>query len=85
MLVLVIQSTLVQSLTGTINNNSLNTPIYWNTIAGKPVDSNYSDQRSGGGDSIHVVVVDDNGSVTGIQGNILEKHTFLSKAKDESC
>ena len=28
------------------------------------------------------MVVDDNGSVTGIQGNILEKHTFLSKAKD---
>jgi phage tail sheath protein FI len=61
---------------------ALNTPIYWNTIAGRPVDSNYSDQRSGGGDGIHVVVVDDNGSVTGIQGNILEKHTFLSKAKD---
>ena len=33
---------------------ALNTPIYWNTIAGKPVDSNYSDQRSGGGDAIHV-------------------------------
>jgi len=61
---------------------ALNTPIYWNTIAGKPVDSNYSDTRSGGNDAIHVVVVDDNGSVSGVQGNILEKHTFLSKAKD---
>ena len=61
---------------------SLNTPIYWNTIAGKPVDSNYSDTRSGGNDAIHIVVVDDNGSVSGVQGNILEKHTFLSKAKD---
>ena len=28
------------------------------------------------------MVVDDNGSVTGIQGNILENDTFLSKAKD---
>lgn len=61
---------------------TLNTPIYWNTIAGKPVDSRYSDERNGGSDSLHVVVVDDTGSVTGIQGNILEKHTFLSKAKD---
>tara|TARA_B100001939_G_scaffold53348_1_gene42571 strand:- start:1315 stop:3504 length:2190 start_codon:yes stop_codon:yes gene_type:complete len=64
---------------------SLNTPIYWNSIAGKPVDSNFSSSRSGGGDSIHVVVVDDDGSVTGIQGNILEKHTFLSKAKDSTA
>ena len=64
---------------------SLNTPIYWNSIAGRPVDSNFSSSRSGGGDSLHVVVVDDDGSVTGIQGNILEKHTFLSKAKDSTA
>ena len=64
---------------------ALNTPIYWNSIAGRPVDSNYSSSRSGGGDSIHVVVVDDDGSVTGVQGNILEKHTFLSKAKDATA
>ena len=59
-----------------------NNPIYWNTIAGKPVDSNYSATRNGAGDSIHVVVIDDDGSISGIQGNILEKHTFLSKASD---
>ena len=64
---------------------SLNTPIYWNSIAGRPVDSNFSSSRSGGGDSLHVVVIDDDGSVTGIQGNILEKHTFLSKAKDSTA
>ena len=63
----------------------LNTPIYWNTIAGKPVDSNFSDSRSGGGDALHIVVVDDDGAVTGIQGNILEKHTFLSKASDATA
>ena len=64
---------------------ALNTPIFWNSIAGRPVDSNFSSSRSGGGDSLHVVVVDDDGSVTGIQGNILEKHTFLSKAKDATA
>ena len=63
----------------------LNTPIFWNSIAGRPVDSNFSNSRSGGGDSLHVVVIDDDGSVTGIQGNILEKHTFLSKAKDSTA
>ena len=57
-------------------------PIFWNTIAGKPVDSNFSGSRNGAGDSLHVVVIDDSGSITGIQGNILEKHTFLSKASD---
>ena len=61
---------------------ALNTPINWNTIAGRPVDSNYAGQRQSSADSIHVVVVDDDGSVSGIQGNILEKFTFLSKAKD---
>ena len=61
---------------------TLNTPIYWNTIAPRPVDSNFVSSRSGKNDGIHVVVVDDDGSVTGVQGNILEKHTFLSKALD---
>ena len=60
----------------------LNTPINWNTIAGRPVDSNFAGQRQASADSLHVVVVDDDGSVSGIQGNILEKFTFLSKAKD---
>jgi len=63
----------------------LNTPIYWNTIAGRPVDTNFSSSRSGGNDAIHVVVVDDNGDVSGVQGNILEKHTFLSKALDATA
>ena len=31
---------------------------------------------------MHVVVVDDTGSVTGIKGNILERNTFISKATD---
>ena len=61
---------------------TLNTPISWNTIAPRPVDSNFSSARSGGNDGIHIVVVDDDGSVSGVQGNILEKHTFLSKALD---
>ena len=59
-----------------------NSTVYWKSIAPRPISSNYSTSRSGRGDSIHVVVYDDTGSITGIQGNILEKHLFLSKASD---
>ncbi len=59
-----------------------NTPILWSSIAPKPGTSQYSADRNGLSDEIHVVVVDDTGSVTGIQGNLLEKHIGLSKATD---
>jgi len=59
-----------------------NTPILWSSIAPKPGTSQYSVDRNGLSDEIHVVVVDDTGSVTGIQGNLLEKHIGLSKATD---
>ena len=62
-----------------------NQTLYWKSIAPKPLDSNYTSSRSGSNDSLHVVVVDDTGSVTGIQGNLLEKHTFLSKASDATA
>lgn len=59
-----------------------NGTVYWKTIAEKPATNQYVTERSGKNDALHVVVVDDNGSVTGIKGNILERHTNLSKAKD---
>jgi hypothetical protein len=59
-----------------------NSTVYWKNIAPKPVTSRYSSERSGQGDAIHIAIYDDEGKVTGIQGNLLEKHTFLSKATD---
>jgi hypothetical protein len=59
-----------------------NTAIYWNSIAPKPLTSQYAVNRNGKSDEIHVVIVDDLGTVTGIQGNLLEKHLNLSKATD---
>ena len=41
-----------------------------------------SSDRGGEGDGIHVAVVDDFGVVTGIKGNVIEKHLSLSKAVD---
>ena len=59
-----------------------NTTIYWKTIAPRPTTSNYCLKRQAKNDSMHVVIVDDTGDITGIQGSIIEKHPFLSKAKD---
>jgi hypothetical protein len=62
--------------------NLTNTSIYWRSIAPKPGTSQYAAERQSKSDEIHVVVIDDTGSVTGIQGNLLEKHIGLSKAID---
>ena len=59
-----------------------NATVYWKTLAPKPGTSVYADGRQGHNDELHIAVVDDNGDVTGIKGNILEKHTGLSKASD---
>ena len=59
-----------------------NSNVYWKNIAQKPRTSEYASQRSSKDDEIHVVVVDDTGSVTGSAGNILEKFIGLSKAVD---
>ena len=59
-----------------------NSVIYWKSLAPKPVTNGYAADRNGKNDGLHVVVVDDTGNVTGIQGNLLEKHLNLSKATD---
>ena len=59
-----------------------NTVIYWKSIAPKPTTNKYSLERNGKNDAIHIVVVDDLGTITGNQGTILEKHIGLSKALD---
>ena len=62
--------------------NLTNTTIFWSSIAPKPISNGYVLDRRGKNDALHVVVVDDTGSVTGIQGNLLEKHLNLSKSTD---
>ena len=59
-----------------------NASIFWKSLAPKPTSSVYATDRAGEGDGIHVAVVDDLGVVTGIKGNVLEKHLSLSKAVD---
>ena len=59
-----------------------NATINWNNIAERPGTSSYAAGRGSRFDEIHVVVIDDEGKVTGNVGTILEKNLSLSKAKD---
>jgi len=56
--------------------------VYWNTIAPKLQTNTYVSSRGGSNDSMHIAIFDDTGSITGIQGNLLEKWTSISKAFD---
>ena len=64
------------------NLDLTNATISWKSIAPRPTTNVYVSDRNGHNDGIHVVVVDDKGSITGIKGNLIEKHTNLSKAGD---
>ena len=56
--------------------------IEWDAISNRPETSAYAAARGGRFDEVHVVVIDDLGTITGNAGSILEKHLNLSKAKD---
>jgi hypothetical protein len=59
-----------------------NGTIFWKSLAPKPITNKFSLDRNSKNDAIHVAVFDDNGKITGVQGTLLEKHTFISKATD---
>ena len=54
----------------------------WDQLSNRPGTSAYAAARGGRFDEVHVVVIDDKGTITGNAGTILEKHLNLSKAKD---
>ena len=54
----------------------------WDALSNRPGTSDYVASRGGRFDEVHVVVIDDKGTITGNAGSILEKHLNLSKAKD---
>lgn len=59
-----------------------NTTIYWKSIAPKPITTQYALERDALNDGINIAVFDDTGAITGIRGNLIEKHIGLSKASD---
>lgn len=56
--------------------------ISWNNVADRPSTSDYAESRGARFDEVHIVVIDDKGTITGNAGTILEKHLSLSKASD---
>jgi hypothetical protein len=56
--------------------------IPWNNVADRPSTSDYAEARGARFDEVHIVVIDDKGTITGNAGTILEKHLSLSKASD---
>jgi len=54
----------------------------WSNLADRPSTSAYAAARGGRFDEAHIVVIDDNGTISGNAGTILEKHLSVSKAKD---
>ena len=59
-----------------------NSTINWNNIADRPGTSTFAAARDSRFDEVHIVVIDDEGTVSGNAGTILEKHLSMSKAKD---
>ena len=55
---------------------------YYDQVDGAPGTSAYVSDRSGSGDEIHVVVVDEDGGITGTPGQVLETFSKMSKASD---
>lgn len=59
-----------------------NATLFWKSIAPRPTSNVFVTDRNGKNDGIHVAVVDDTGSITGIKGNLIENFLNLSKAGD---
>jgi hypothetical protein len=55
---------------------------YADDIGQPPTSSGYALARGGADDEIHVVVVDEDGVISGVRGSVLERFGFLSKAGD---
>jgi hypothetical protein len=54
----------------------------WSGLAERPGTSEFAAARGSRFDEVHVVVIDDKGTVSGNAGTILEKHLALSKGTD---
>jgi len=55
---------------------------YYDLVAAAPGTSPYASDRGGSNDELHVVVVDEDGDITGKAGEVLEVYDSLSKAAD---
>jgi phage tail sheath protein FI len=55
---------------------------YASNFDSTPGTSTFTSNAGGANDEIHIIVIDEDGSFTGTQGEVLEKFAFVSKASD---
>ena len=55
---------------------------YYDLFDKAPGTSPYAEARGGSGDEIHIVVVDEDGGITGTKGDVLETYDAVSKGSD---
>ena len=55
---------------------------FYDQVSGAPGTSPYASARSGVNDEIHIIVIDEDGVITGTQNTVLEVYSKLSKASD---
>ena len=55
---------------------------YADQVDGAPNTSAWASTRSGSGDEISIVVIDEDGGISGVPGTVLESYSKLSKASD---
>lgn len=55
---------------------------YAGLFDGAPTTSSYASSVGGSNDELHIVVIDEDGYITGVAGTVLEKFAFVSQASD---
>ena len=55
---------------------------YYDSVEGAPGTSDYVSQRGGSNDEMHIVVIDEDGGISGAKGTVLETYSKVSKASD---
>lgn len=64
------------------DSNTFNTWTYAGEFDSIPGTSEWASDRNSSNDELHIIVLDTNGSISGVAGTILEKYPFVSKASD---
>jgi hypothetical protein len=75
-------------LVSVADSNTFTGWAYSSQFTGTPGTSSFTTAQGGSNDELHVIVVDEDGKITGTQGTVLEKYEYVSKAsnaKDDSA
>ena len=64
------------------DSNTFSSWTYAGEFDSAPATSEWATDRSSSNDELHIIVLDSNGSISGVAGTILEKYPFVSKASD---